>query len=344
MTRATTMQDVARLAGVSTKTVSNVLSGYEHVSERMRVRVMAAVDELEYEINTAARALRSGRTRVLGLAVPELSQAYFAELADAVITAARERGYTVLIEQTDVSDSDEIAVVASMKRHAIAGLIYSPSAVATGDVTQLDAEYPLVVLGDRVVESRADHLVLPDIEAVRAMTEHLLALGRRRIAFLGAPAEGATGTGALRLRGYLDALEAAGTAADPSLVLDAPLWHRTEGSQALEQLLEGGTSLDALVCCNDALALGAMGALQRAGRRIPEDVAVIGFDDIEDSRHSTPRLSTVSPRRADIARRAVELLLARIDSTEEPGRHEAVVEQLGYSLLLRESTTGRAAL
>ncbi|MCM6764242.1 LacI family transcriptional regulator [Rathayibacter sp. ZW T2_19] len=340
MPRATTMQDVARLAGVSTKTVSNVLSGYVHVSERMRVRVMAAVEELDYEINVSAQALRSGRTTVLGLAVPELSQPYFAELADAVITAARERGYTVLIEQTDVSDSDEIAVVASMKRHAIAGLIYSPSAVALGDVTRLDAEYPLVVLGDQRVESRADHLVLPDVEAVAAATEHLIGLGRRRIAFLGAAHEGATGTGALRLQGHLEALAAAGLALDPGLIVGTPLWHRTEGAQAVEHLLGLTSPIDAIVCCNDALALGAMGALQRAGLRVPEDVAVIGFDDIEDSRHSTPRLSTVSPHRTLLARRAVELLLGRImgESATEP-----VVEQLGFSLLLRESTTGSPA-
>jgi DNA-binding LacI/PurR family transcriptional regulator len=95
-----TMQDVARLAGVSVKTVSNVLSGYEHVSTRMHDKVMTAVTELDYEINISARNLRSGRTKVIGLAVPELSQAYFAELADAVIRAAKAHDYTVLIEQT----------------------------------------------------------------------------------------------------------------------------------------------------------------------------------------------------------------------------------------------------
>jgi DNA-binding LacI/PurR family transcriptional regulator len=343
MPRATTMQDVARLAGVSAKTVSNVLAGYEHVSERMRVRVMAAVDELDYEINVSARALRSGRTTVLGLAVPELSQPYFAELADAVITAARERGFTVLIEQTDVSDSDEIAVVASMRRHAIAGLIYSPSATAVGAVTQLEAEYPLVVLGDQGVESRADHLVLPDVDAFRAMTEHLIALGRRRIAFIGAPSEGATGTGGLRLTGFLEALAEAGASPDPHRIIDAPLWHRAEGAQAVEQLLRRPTPIDALVCCNDALALGALGALQRAGLRVPDDVAVIGFDDVEDSSHSSPRLSTVSPHRTLIARRAVEILLERIDGPTEASGRPPVVEQLGFSLRLRESTIGSTA-
>ena len=181
---APTMQDVARLAGVSAKTVSNVLANYEHVSFSMRQRVMSAVRELDYEINVSARNLRSGRTRVIGLAVPELSQAYFAELADAVIRAAAARGYTVLIEQTGADRATEISAIAAMRRHSIDGLIFSPLALGPEEAKYLDVDFPLVVLGERIPNSAADHITMSNVAAVRAATEHLLALGRRRIAVI----------------------------------------------------------------------------------------------------------------------------------------------------------------
>ncbi|MHC5795392.1 LacI family DNA-binding transcriptional regulator [Lacisediminihabitans sp. FW035] len=337
-----TMQDVALLARVSVKSVSNVLSGYEHVSTKMRDRVMAAVSELDYEINISARNLRVGRTHVLGLAVPELSQAYFAELADSVIRAAGMRGYTVLIEQTIADRSIEIGAVAAMRKHSIDGLIYSPLALGTGDVDRLDVDFPLVVLGERVTGSRADHVTMSNEAAMRAATEHILGLGRRRIAVIGAHPDGPVGTGASRLRGYTEALLAHGIDVDPTLVMTAALWHRTNGVEAMDRLLESGASFDAVVCFNDALALGAMRALHRSGLRIPEDVVVVGFDDIEDSAYSTPSLTTVSPRRDDIARSAVDLLVDRIEGLATRTAPELI--EIGFALVIRESSVGTPAV
>ncbi|RFA10942.1 LacI family transcriptional regulator [Subtercola boreus] len=331
------MQDVAALAGVSVKTVSNVLAGYEHVSEKMRTRVMDAVGELDYEINVSARNLRVGSTKVLGLAVPELSQAYFAELADAVIRAAGARGYTVLIEQTIVDRSAEITAVSAMRRHSIDGLIYSPLAIGAADVAQLDVDFPLVVLGERVEGSRADHVTMSNVQAMRAATTHVLELGRRRIAVIGAQPDGPVGTAASRLRGYTEALAEFGIAVDPELVVTAALWHRTYGVEAMDRLLASGVDFDAVVCFNDALALGAMRSLHKHGRRIPADVIVVGFDDIEDSAYSTPSLTTVSPQRDEIARRAVEILVDRIEG--DAVRTEPQHVETGYLLVARESSS-----
>ncbi|WP_241990436.1 MULTISPECIES: LacI family DNA-binding transcriptional regulator [Cryobacterium] len=335
-----TMQDVARLAGVSVKTVSNVLSGYEHVSTRMHDRVMSAVTELDYEINISARNLRSGRTKVIGLAVPELSQAYFAELADAVIRAAKAHDYTVLIEQTS-TDNDEIATVAAMRRHAIDGLIFSPIALGPGDVSGLSVDFPVVVLGDWVEGSPADHITLPNTAAIRTATEHLLDLGRRRIAVVGAHPEGPVGTSALRFNGYAEALTARGLEISPELVAEVPLWHRADGAAAVTQLLSAGTDFDGVVCFNDALALGALSALQLAGLRVPEDVAVVGFDDIEDARFSSPALTTISPGREELARLAVDRVLARIEAGRDAA--ESVHVEVGYSLEVRASTVSPSA-
>jgi DNA-binding LacI/PurR family transcriptional regulator len=335
---AATMQDVAELAGVSKKTVSNVLSGYEHVSTQMRERVMVAVGELGYEINVSARNLRVGRTRVLGLAIPELSQAYFAELADAVIRFAGDRGYAVLIEQTITDGASEVSTAAAMRKHSIDGLIYSPLSFAPDDASHLETEFPLVILGDQVKGSIADHVTMSNVAAMRAATDHVLDLGRRRIAAIGANPEGPVGTGASRLEGYSQALRGRGIEPDPALIVSAAVWHRTYGVEAVERLLAAGTEFDAVVCFNDALALGALHALQRAGRRVPEDVCVVGFDDIEDSAYATPSLTTVSPRRDEIARTAVDLLVDQIEGEGAPD--EPVAVEIGFTLVVRESSAG----
>jgi DNA-binding LacI/PurR family transcriptional regulator len=332
------MQDVARLAGVSVKTVSNVLSGYEHVSEKMRERVMAAVSELNYEINVSARNLRAGRTWVLGLAVPELSQAYFGELAASVIRAAGARGYTVLIEQTVADGMSEISAIATMRKHSIDGLIYSPLTLGPGDIQQLDVDFPLVVLGEPLPGSSVHYVTMSNARAMREATEHLLSLGRRRVAVIGAHPDGPVGTGASRLRGYSEALLNAGLKPDPRLVMSAALWHRSYGVEAMDRLLERGVEFDAVVCFNDALALGAMRSLQRSGRCIPDDVAVVGFDDIEDSSFSTPTLTTVSPKRDEIARTAVDMLAAMIEGT--PDSEPALLVETEFTLVVRESSAG----
>ncbi|NVM98532.1 LacI family DNA-binding transcriptional regulator [Arthrobacter sp. SDTb3-6] len=336
------MDDVAILAGVSRKTVSNVLSGYEHVSVKMRDRVMRAVDELHYEINVSARNLRVGRTRVLGLAVPELSQAYFAELADSVIRAAGARGYTVLIEQTISDSGNEVGAVAAMRKHSIDGLIYSPLALRANDVNQFDVEFPLVVLGEGIEGSRADHVTISNVAAMKAATTHVLSSGRRRVAVIGAQPEGPVATGASRLRGYADALADYGIAVDPALVMTAALWHRTDGVAAMDRLLASGVDFDAVVCFNDALALGAMRSLHRHGRGIPGDVAVVGFDDIEDAAYSTPSLTTVSPQRDEIALTAVSLLIERIEGRAENAAPQQI--ETSYALVVRESSTDIATL
>lgn len=332
------MQDVATLAGVSVKTVSNVLSGYEHVSEKMRARVMAAVDELNYEINVSARNLRVGRTHVIGLAIPELSQAYFAELADAVIRAAGQRGYTVLIEQTVSTSMTEVSAVSSMRKHSIDGLIYSPLTIEPSDVDQLDVDFPLVVLGERMHGSRADHVTMSNVRATRAATEHVLELGRRRIAVVGVQPDAPVGAAASRQSGYEQALQDYGVDSDPALHVPTALWHRGDGVDALERLIASGVEFDAVVCFNDALALGALRTLQRHGIRVPDDVVVVGFDDIEDSSYSMPSLTTISPQRDEIAGRAVDLLVDRIESGSR--RADAQDIETGFDLIVRESSVG----
>ncbi len=232
---------------------------------------------------------------------------YFAELADSVIQAAEERRLTVLIEQT----------ATTMRRCSTSTNRSCCSA--------------------RIFGGPTDHVTMKNVEAARAATEHLIALGRRRIAVVGAHEGEVIGSAGLRLRGYREALEAAGVPCDPALIGYTTLWHRANGATSMRALLATGVQLDTVFGLNDSLALGAMRVLQESGLSVPEDVAVIGFDDLDESQYSLPALSTVDPVRAQIAETAVDLLFRRIRGKErdaEPAREVFV----NFRMVQRESS------
>jgi DNA-binding LacI/PurR family transcriptional regulator len=332
------LKDVAERAGVSVKTVSNVVNGYLHVRPDTRARVQEAIAELNYRPNLSARNLRRGRTGVIALAVPELDLPYFAELARHVVTAAAERGWTVLIDQTGGSREQERMVVAGIRDHMIDGLILSPLALTGEDLGAGVDGPPMVLLGERVDHGPADHVVIDNVAAAREITAHLVGLGRWRIAAIGAQrtAEGASAR--LRLAGYAAALDAAGIDLNERLVAPAVEWHRADGAAAMRDLLDAGVRPDAVFCFNDTLALGALRTLHERGLRVPEDVAVAGFDDIEDGRFAIPTLSTIAPDKERIARLAVELLAGRLDGDRDAPPRELSAP---YRLAPRESTLGR---
>lgn len=334
---AVTLHDVASLAGVSIKTVSNVVNDYEHIRPTTREKVLAAITELGYKPNISARSLRSGRTGVIGLALPELSLSYFAELADAVIRAAERHKLVVLIEQTGGGDRDrEIAMLSSPRLQLTDGLIFSPLGMSSDDAALLDVPYPLVLLGERIFGGPTDHVTMKNVEAAKAATTHLIERGRRRIAVIGAHEGELVGSAALRLQGYREALADAGVPFDESLVRYVGEWHRLDGAQAMHQLLDSGVEFDAVFGLNDTLALGAVRVLQESGRRIPHDVAVIGFDGLDETKYSLPTLSTVDPGRDEIADTAVRILAERINNRDEQVPPRQFLTD--FSIIEREST------
>lgn len=335
-----TMRDVAQLAGVSIKTVSNVLNDYQFIRPATRERVEAAMAQLDYQVNVAARNLRRGSTGMIGLALPELSLPYFAELADSVIAQAERVGLTVLIELTGAVRQRELETLRGLRRRMTDGLIFSPLALGQGDKDLFDVDYPLVLLGERVFGAKAHHVTMANVEAARAATEYLLASGRRRIALIGSNQRGGLASSTLREDGYREALEAAGLPVDPALIGEAGLWHRSSGSEVMGRLLDSGVEIDAVFGLNDALALGALHALHERGISVPDDVAVVGFDDIDEAAYSYPTLTTVAPGREQIAGTAVELLSQRISEGAEPGPVRQVVAD--FSIVVRESAPAPA--
>src|SRR5436190_22214887 len=186
MAKGVTLRDVAALAGVSSRTVSNVVNGYAPVSEATRARVQQAVDKLGYRPNVLARNLAAGRSGQIAVVVPYLDTPYFAELLQGIIRAARVQGYNVLIDQTDGDAEHEKLFLSRGSQHLLFdGVIFSPLGLAQSDLTERDSSLPLVVLGERVSDGGFDHVGIDDVAASLEATEHLLGLGRRHVAAIG---------------------------------------------------------------------------------------------------------------------------------------------------------------
>ncbi|MGA0569041.1 LacI family DNA-binding transcriptional regulator [Rathayibacter sp. KR2-224] len=335
-----TMHDVARLAGVSIKTVSNVINGYPHIRPATKQRVEDAIEQLGYHPNPTARSLRSGRTGMISLVIPELRNAYFAELADSVMRAAAEHDLSVLIEQFADSRESELATLQKPRTAMVDGILYSVLALEQSDVDVIDGiEMPLVLLGERIFNGPRDHVTMQNTEGVRAATEHILSLGRRRVMALGAHPGEVIGSAGLRLEGYRQAMDAAGLPIDENLIVNVGTWHRKDGAEAMRAFLDKGIDFDSIVAFNDTLALGAVRVMQEAGIRVPDDVAVIGFDDVDETRYSIPTLSTIDPGRDEIARRAVDILLDRMEK-DAKAEESAQEIDVPFQLVIRESTGG----
>lgn len=182
---AVTMRDVAEDAGVSVKTVSNVVNNYQFVSARTRDKVMASIDKLGYTLNMTARNLRTGHTGIIGLAVPDLVMPYFAQLSSLVIGEAKKLGMRVIVEPTLYSREGELEALHGAQQAMLDGLIFSPLELGQDDVAELDVDYPLVLIGERIFTDTVDHVATENVEGAKRATKYLLQTGCRRLAVVG---------------------------------------------------------------------------------------------------------------------------------------------------------------
>ncbi|MCT2584367.1 LacI family DNA-binding transcriptional regulator [Actinophytocola gossypii] len=323
-----TLKDVAVLAGVSVKTVSNVVNGYDFVKPENRRRVEDALHATGYRPNVGARNLRRGRTGFIALVVPELCIPYFGELAGGVIAAAQRHDWSVLIEQTQGDRDRERATLASLGPHLVDGALVSPQAVEASDLTGVGV--PVVLLGEHPLALPLDHVGIDNVRAAHAAVRHLLDLGRRRVAVIGQ--HPTRGTAAQRLAGYRRAIEEAGLRYEPALVAETLRYHLADGAAAMRGLLDRRP--DAVFCFNDMLAQGAIRAIVDAGLRVPRDVAVVGFDNAEHSAFTVPSLTTVAPDKAALAEAAVDLVHRRATDPDFPPEDVPIP----FTLEIREST------
>ena len=308
-----TRDDVARRAGVSTAVVSYVLNGGPRpVSPDKRERVLRAIAELGYRRDALAAALSSRRSLALGLLLPDASNPYFADLARRIEDAAFARGYTVLIGNAADDRAREARHLEAFLAHRVDGVLAILSDVDAPLPDQIAALADRVVLVDRVPRDTSGarsgwtgrSVAVDNRLGGRLAAEHLLGLDRRRLAVLAGPRAFAHVSD--RIQGFLEALPAAVQAR----VEQAPSFDFGGGRDGMAQLLRKGAP-DALFCCSDALAIGALGAIADAGLRVPEDVALVGYDDVAQAAVTVPPLTTVAQPTAEVAARALDLLLDR---------------------------------
>ncbi len=327
------LQDVADHAGVSMKTVSNVVRHAPHVSERMRARVQKAIDELGYRPNMMGRRLATGRTFLVALGFADVGIPYFAELSRVVSRVAQRRGYRVLVEETDATLTGERALMASSEAGMVDGMLFQPSVMSSTEIARHRTELPLVLLGETAAPLTIDRVMIDNVEAALEVTRHVIAAGRRRIGFVGHERSGLSETSRQRIAGYQQALEEAGLTPDPGLLVATDEISAAGAVRAVGEMLDAGLEVDALVCRDDVAAIGTLRALQERGIRVPDDVAVTGWDNIRLSAVTYPSLTTVSPDLEALAERALTLLLERIDGYDGVGRHVVVP----HRIVVRES-------
>jgi LacI family transcriptional regulator len=312
-----TMDDVARVAGVSTTTVSHVLNRTRPVSERTTDRVMAAIEQTGYSQNTIARAMARGRTQSLGLAISGLANPYFSELIAAVEEAASAAQHTLLIADTHDDPEHELEVVRALVERRVDGLLLAPSAGAPSLALPYLAGQSLpVVLLDRFVDSSLDQIGSENVEPTAALVDHLVACGHTRIGFVAGSAE--LSTTLERLAGYELGLERGGMAFEPALIAHGGS-QRAGAAEATRRLIGLAEPPSALISGNNAMTIGVLEALQGLGRRVPDDIALVAFDDFEWADFFSPRLTVIAQPTDELGLRATELLLSRLDDpTLEP--------------------------
>lgn len=310
---AVTLKDVALEAGVSIRTVSNVVNGYTRVSPALRQQVEAAVARTGYSPNTLARSLKQGRSRLIALVLPELNNPYFAELTHHFVAVAKELDYTVMIDSLDGDRANEREAIIRTGGNALFdALIVSPLGLSSDDLAALPHGSPMVLLGEEN-HPLMDHVLIDNEAAAHAATLHLIRNGYTRIAAIGA--ENSTlprGTSQLRHQGFIRALRENNLDASSPGVATVGSFDRPSGVQAMRWLLGLDEVPDAVFCFSDVLALGAMHAIAAAGLKVPDDVAVMGFDNTQESLYAMVPISTVSPDQEWIARTAIEFCLDRV--------------------------------
>jgi len=335
-TRAVTLDDVARVAGVSGKTVSNVLLGRGGVSEATRARVRDAVEQVGYQVQHAGRSLSSGRSRRVAVVVPMLYQPYFAALAERLILALAARGYSSTLRIAPDAAA-EVAAVSGATTSGVDGVVVAPLWTPVEELgRRASPRRPVVQLGG-VGTSASDRVVMGEREGALAAARHLVETGRRRIA-ASWHAGGLRHPDDERYTGYRQALLEADLPVDDGLfVTGTDTNRRLSGYASTVALLSSGVEVDAVLCVNDATAVGVLRALRTHGRRVPDDVAVTGFDDTPEARFTTPALTSVDPRQDDMVATAVQMLCERMDGLEGPPRSV----RTGADLVVRASSAPR---
>jgi LacI family transcriptional regulator len=310
-----TMADVAREAGVSLMTVSRAINGKDGISEATRQRILELIDRMGYRPSEIARSLVTDRTGTVGLVVIDNSNPFFSEIARGVEQEAYANGYNVFLCNTEEDMQRERAVLRSLEEKRVDGVIVCSSRLDADLLhTALEPHSAVVLINRRLDDSRFGVVVMNDEYGGRLVAEHLLSRGHRAIGFLAGPERAYSGQ--LRGKGFHDALRTAGIPPNPN-------WEHhclpmvESGRKEACYLLNRYPEITALFCYNDLSAVGALQACADLGRRVPEDIAIVGFDDIPLASLVTPALTTCHIPKYDLGSQAMQLLLEHINGCDD---------------------------
>lgn len=331
------MRDVAERAEVSVTTVSHVVNETRHVSDELRERVQEAMDALGYRPNRLARSLRRGETHTIGVVVPDSSNPFFAEVARGVEDTSFAQRYSVILCNSDGDLEKELFYTNVLTAKQVDGILFVAAGVSTEHIRTLQKQkVPLVVVDREIPDVSVDEVLTDNVYGGESVTRHLIDLGHRRIGCITGPSN--VTPSADRVTGYGRALEEASLPFDEEIVLKGDFQYEG-GYRAAERLLTMDDPPTAIFACNDLMAVGVIRAAREMGWRVPDDLSVVGFDDVRLASFTSPPLTTVAQPKYEMGVVATELLLERMESRDRPPQHRL----LETRLVVRQSTARRGA-
>ena len=335
---AVSIKDIARVANVSYSTVSRALNDSPRVNPQTKARIQSIAAEMGYLPSAVARSLVTRRTNTLGIVVTTITDLFFAEVIHAIEETALKHSYNVILTNSGGYLERELAALRSLRERRVDGIILISGCTDDTFCKEEGIETPIVIINNAYREHVGYSVEVDNAAGAREAVCHLLHLGHSRIAHIAGPAR--EWDAVERLRGYEEALQAGGLAVDRELIVAGD--NQPEGGIAsMQHLLTLPVRPTAVFCYNDATAIGAMRAARIAGLRIPDDLSVVGFDDIDLARHLEPPLTTVAQPKHQMGETAVEMILALLSGSQQPDQADrAPVTDcvLPSQLIVREST------
>ena len=329
-----TIKDVAKRAGVSHSTVSRALHGSPLISDETVERIRQLANEMGYSPSAAARSLRTNRSHALGVIVSTIDDPFFSEILQGIEEIAQEHGYSMLMAASQRDPKREQAIVQDMRERHVDGLIICSASFSAEQRRKL-LEYgiPIVMINDQAAEEYRYSIYHDDVDGSRQVTRHMIELGHQHIAYLGNSLSGRTTLD--RSTGFRQEMDAADLTVPAEYIHEAPGGRPEDGLAAVGHFLALPKRPTAIFCFNDMLAIGVLNGLHKAGIRVPEDISVVGFDNIVFSEYTNPPLTTLDQPKRYIGAEAARLILGLLDNAETL---EQQIQKLKGKLLVRQST------
>ncbi len=316
---ATTIKEVAAKAGVSTATVSRVLSGQARVGDELRNKVVRAADALKYRPNRAARHLRTGFNNSIAVLIPDIENPFYTSLVRGIEQALQPAGYSLLLADYNESPKQERIYLSQMQADGVAGVLFSASRAPGSAYDELfRSGLPGVAVSREIDNPRVDQVMVDNEMGAKSAISHLISLGHRRIALINGPQSVNTASG--RYRGYVTGLREAGIETSDELIAYGD-FRQAGGYHAMRTLLAKLDRPTAVFVASNLMTLGALQAIHEKNLRIPEDVALVGFDDMPWAISLRPPLTTVAQPIRELGQTAAHLLLDRIQNPQRPRKH-----------------------